>query len=67
MMFILSPKLIVEIIYLAGLTAMAMPPGTGATVAGLALLICFLPFVVRYRMVFGYQDKSRKEWDQWRP
>jgi len=67
MMFTLSPKLLVEIIYLAVLTALAVPSGTGTTVAGLALLICFLPFVVRYRMAFGYQEKGRKEWDQWRP
>ena len=67
MVNLLPKALIIEMLYLGQMTAWVMPPGEVGAFGTVALLLCFLPYVIRYRLAFGYQGEDKSEWDPWRP
>lgn len=60
-------SVIVELVYLGTMAAWVLPTGLLGAMGLVVFVFTFFPWVVRYRMTFGYQSKDKSKWNPWRP
>lgn len=62
-----TTNIIVELLYIGTMAAWVVPQGPVGAMGLVAFVFVFFPWVVRYRLAFGYQDRDKRKWDPWRP